>query len=352
MIIVLIGCTKQKAKITCKAIDMYKASPYYRRRLEYATKVLKADKIYILSAEHHLLDPKKEIAPYDTTLKDFSKAEKIKWAETVFEQIKNNNDFKGATIYILAGKDYSLDLEGMLVKPEYNLINPFKDMEGIGDQMHWLIDEIKKVHVISIKTLKKIGKINSPIPSLPGIYKWWCTKEQLHVFLQQINDQDQYTKNDTSSNLEELFKHIEYCYDSFLNLDLYCIYVGKADSSNGLRNRIFGNHIDGNQEGSTFRKTIYSLKYGKKYDKKSVEYKELNKTYIQDIIDSLYVEWKAYSPEEVDINEIREINSYLRIFNLDLGDLRDNEFSENGHDPKYRRLVLQNITNARTKWQD
>ena len=81
-------------------------------------------------------------------------------------------------------------------------------------------------------------------------------------------------------------------------------------------------------------------------------YKKRNKTYVQDVIDSLFIEWNAYSQNEVDINEIREINSYLRIFNLDVGDLRDTDFAENGHNTNYRRQVLNNIKYARNSWNE
>ena len=48
----------------------------------------------------------------------------------------------------------------------------------------------------------------------------------------------------------------------------------------------------------------------------------------------------------------KEIKSYLRIFNLDVGDLRDTDFAENGHNTNYRRQVLNNIKYARNSWNE
>ena len=64
--IVLISCVSKKLNHRAKARDIY-ISPLSRYSLEYA-KRLDPDKIYILSALHHLLDPDQEIAPYDVTL--------------------------------------------------------------------------------------------------------------------------------------------------------------------------------------------------------------------------------------------------------------------------------------------
>ena len=63
--------------------------------------------------------------------------------------------------------------------------------------------------MIKVEELKKIGERKSQIPALPGVYKWWCTKEQLLLFMKQINNQDKYTGNDTSFIENDLLNHIE-----------------------------------------------------------------------------------------------------------------------------------------------
>ena len=67
---VFLSCTKEKASSRCKAKDMYMPSSLFEKSYRYATEVLKADHIYILSAKHHLLSLNTEIEPYNQTLMD------------------------------------------------------------------------------------------------------------------------------------------------------------------------------------------------------------------------------------------------------------------------------------------
>ena len=85
--IVFLSCTKSKLDKTSQAQDLYSASPMFRKTLEYG-KSLKPDKMYILSAKHHLTPLTKMIAPYDLTLKDMKKDEKENWGDRVMNMIK------------------------------------------------------------------------------------------------------------------------------------------------------------------------------------------------------------------------------------------------------------------------
>ena len=68
---VFITCTSEKASHRCKAKDMY-TSALFKKCWEYA-QTLNPDKIYILSAKHHLLNPNTEINPYNTYMGDLLK---------------------------------------------------------------------------------------------------------------------------------------------------------------------------------------------------------------------------------------------------------------------------------------
>ena len=68
---VFITCTSEKASHRCKAKDMY-TSALFQKCWEYA-QTLNPDKIYILSAKHHLLNPNTEINPYNAYMGDFMK---------------------------------------------------------------------------------------------------------------------------------------------------------------------------------------------------------------------------------------------------------------------------------------
>ena len=72
--IVLISCVSKKETEACKAKDMY-LSPLFKMSWEYA-KQFSPDKVFILSAKHHLLDPEQRIDPYNVTLYTFAAAER------------------------------------------------------------------------------------------------------------------------------------------------------------------------------------------------------------------------------------------------------------------------------------
>jgi hypothetical protein len=101
--------------------------------MKYAKDILKADKIFILSAKYGLLPLDKEIDPYNVTLINMSKEEKQRWAKTVVRQLRGECDISHDKFYILAGKNYYEDL--ILYLQNYEI-----KMEGlkIGERIQWL----------------------------------------------------------------------------------------------------------------------------------------------------------------------------------------------------------------------
>ncbi len=95
--IVLISCVFRKGKTKAKAKDLYKG-PLFEHSLMYG-ELLKPDKIFILSALHHLIELEKEIEPYNVTLSNVPKSkrkvglkvldknETIDWGKKVLEQL-------------------------------------------------------------------------------------------------------------------------------------------------------------------------------------------------------------------------------------------------------------------------
>ena len=90
MKIAIIGCTSKKetGAHKYKAIDLYSPSALFQKEVAYAQRVLKVDKIYILSAKYHLLKSDTEITTYNATLLKMGKEERLTWAEESFEQIQ------------------------------------------------------------------------------------------------------------------------------------------------------------------------------------------------------------------------------------------------------------------------
>lgn len=150
--IVLLSCTKSKLSKPSQAQDLYSASPMFQKTLEYG-KSLKPDKMFILSAKHHLVPLTKVLAPYDKTLKEMPKDEKIAWGEEVIKQMKSHgiNPEKDKFIF-LTGSEYMKPLLEYI--PEQNVQKP---MEGrrMGERLQWLNSQIKKLHEV-VKYIKKV----------------------------------------------------------------------------------------------------------------------------------------------------------------------------------------------------
>lgn len=150
--IILLSCTKSKLNKPSQAQDLYSASPMFQKILEYG-KSLKPDKMYILSAKHHLVPLTKVLAPYDKTLKEMPKDEKEAWGEKVQSQMKSAgiNPEKDKFIF-LTGSEYMKPLLKFI--PEKNVEKP---MEGrrMGERLQWLNSQIKKLHEIA-KHIKKL----------------------------------------------------------------------------------------------------------------------------------------------------------------------------------------------------
>jgi hypothetical protein len=140
--IVLLSCTKSKIDRTAPAQELYSASPMFQKTLEYGKK-LKPDKMYILSAKHHLVPLTKELAPYDKTLKEMPKDEKEKWGEETVKQMKSAgiNPEKDKFIF-LTGSEYLKPLTKYI--PEENMETP---MEGkrFGQRLKWLNSQLNEI---------------------------------------------------------------------------------------------------------------------------------------------------------------------------------------------------------------
>ena len=150
--VVLLSCTKSKTKHAAPAQELYSASPMFQKTLEYG-KSLKPDKMFILSAKHHLVPLTKKLEPYDKTLKEMPKDEKEKWGEETVKQMKYHgiNVDKDNFIF-LTGSEYMKPLTKYI--PEANIEKP---MEGrrMGERLQWLNSQIKKLKEV-VSKLKKI----------------------------------------------------------------------------------------------------------------------------------------------------------------------------------------------------
>ena len=140
--IVLLSCTKSKLDKSAPAQELYSASPMFQKTLEYGKK-LKPDKMYILSAKHHLVPLTKELAPYDKTLKEMPKDEKEKWGEETVKQMKSAgiNPEKDKFIFLI-GNEYMKPLAKYI--PEDNMEKPM-DGKRFGQRLKWLNSQLSEI---------------------------------------------------------------------------------------------------------------------------------------------------------------------------------------------------------------
>lgn len=141
----IIGCTKKKQAKNgiYKAIDLYSPSVLFQKEVAYAQKVLKVDKVYILSAKYHLLKSDTEVTTYDVTLLKMKKEERLKWAEASFEQIRKEFSSENDQLFFLCGKKYYEYLIPKLQGVKFKCEFPLEGKGGIGKLLQWLTEAIK-----------------------------------------------------------------------------------------------------------------------------------------------------------------------------------------------------------------
>lgn len=151
--IVLISCVSRKGKTKAKAKDLYKGT-LFSNSLAYG-QALKPDKIFILSALHHLLDLDTEIEPYDVTLsyippdkkgkkpnlKVLTNEEATCWGQKVIEQLGQVADLQKDKFIILAGQKYLAPIQNSLT----NIEQPLKGI-GMFDRPAKLKELMKKLN--------------------------------------------------------------------------------------------------------------------------------------------------------------------------------------------------------------
>jgi hypothetical protein len=101
-----VACSKTKRGRPSPAALLYD-SALYRKSLLYA--LSRSDEAYILSAKHGALSLGTRIEPYDLTIKNFTRHQKIEWAAKVTPQLRQVLTSKDTAVFV-AGRDYYFDL--------------------------------------------------------------------------------------------------------------------------------------------------------------------------------------------------------------------------------------------------
>lgn len=132
MKIALVSCGKRKRAGAHAAKDLY-ISPLFRMTYRHAE--TKFDRVFILSAKHGLLDPKKRIRPYDESLRQKTKKERRHWAKRVAREFTSCVP-AGSTLYFFCGALYSHGI-AREVEKHFRCIFPFRGL-SLGRRLRWL----------------------------------------------------------------------------------------------------------------------------------------------------------------------------------------------------------------------
>ena len=134
--VVCISCVKSKQSRACEAKNLY-VSSLFRKMLAVAER-RKPLKIFILSAKYGLLNPDDVIEPYEQTLKNMKKPDRVAWAKKVIEELRQQTDLRRDHFVFLAGMPYRENLVPQI--KHYSV-----PMEGLsfGRQLQWLDEQLR-----------------------------------------------------------------------------------------------------------------------------------------------------------------------------------------------------------------
>jgi hypothetical protein len=137
MRVALVSCVKSKRATPLPARDLY-TSPLFHGLRTYAER--HADRWYILSAKHGLLDPDRVTAPYEQTLNTMGAAARRRWADRVNATLAERLP-EEADLIILAGVRYREHVVPFLKGRGHTISIPLEGL-SFGRQLAYLSNHI------------------------------------------------------------------------------------------------------------------------------------------------------------------------------------------------------------------
>ena len=129
----LVSCVSKKRRGNCAAKDLY-TSDWFRKARSYVEK--RGGPWYILSAKYGLLDPDREVGPYEVTLNTMPISERRDWARRVLGALATRIGPEDRVV-ILAGARYREFLTESLKSMCAEVVVPMEGLR-IGEQLAWL----------------------------------------------------------------------------------------------------------------------------------------------------------------------------------------------------------------------
>jgi cytoplasmic iron level regulating protein YaaA (DUF328/UPF0246 family) len=137
----LVSCVKQKAEDSRPAEELYISDWFKKARSYVESRIGPQDRWYILSAKYHLVEPSQIISPYNLTLNETSRPDRLQWGSYVLDQLRPIAN-AGDLVVILAGRKYREALESDLRARRCRVKVPMKGL-GLGQQKAWLVRHTK-----------------------------------------------------------------------------------------------------------------------------------------------------------------------------------------------------------------
>jgi hypothetical protein len=132
----LVSCVSEKRASELPAEHLY-CSDWFQKARTYVLRHMKpGDEWHILSAKYGLLHPSTNVRPYNETLSDLRKSERMDWAQRVIKQLRTAL-YAGDTVVFLAGQKYREFLEPAVLTFGCQVSVPMRGMR-IGEQLSWL----------------------------------------------------------------------------------------------------------------------------------------------------------------------------------------------------------------------
>jgi len=148
--VALVACGARKLTTAAPARELYQGTLFKAQRA-YAERF--ADRWFILSAKHGLVEPSATLEPYDASLLTLSTRERDAWGELVFSQLAHRMRSVNVAPVLLAGGAYRAALKGRLVARACEHHKNGRDMWErpadplarlpIGLQVQWLRSELR-----------------------------------------------------------------------------------------------------------------------------------------------------------------------------------------------------------------
>lgn len=126
--VVLLGCGKAKASEARPARELYTGN-LFRLSLRYAElRAAEGGVVYVVSAEHGLVELDQVVEPYEKSLQGSSKREREAWGLRTFDDVRRRHQQPG-NVVILAGDVYAYPLRRAALLAKWTFEEPLRGLD-------------------------------------------------------------------------------------------------------------------------------------------------------------------------------------------------------------------------------